>query len=96
MADLCEGGNEPPGSLKASNRTSHGNEVDLGGHVARLHQAKWTHAVTIWDPYVGKRGQGRPRLRWSDMCTKEEGKQWSRTAKNRVLWKELGKLIVNR
>ncbi|KAJ4427534.1 hypothetical protein ANN_25182 [Periplaneta americana] len=42
-------------------------------------------------PYVGKRGQGRPRLRWSDMFTREAGKQWSRTAKNRVLWKELGK-----
>ncbi|XP_069705586.1 uncharacterized protein [Periplaneta americana] len=50
----------------------------------------------MWDPYVGKRGQGRPRLRWSDMFTREAGKQWSRTAKNRVLWRELGKIIVNR
>ncbi|KAJ4437189.1 hypothetical protein ANN_17324 [Periplaneta americana] len=66
------------------------------GHVARLHQIRWTHAVTMWDSYVGKRGQGRPRLRWSDKFTKEAGKQWSRTAKNRVLWKELGKVIVNR
>ncbi|KAJ4428367.1 hypothetical protein ANN_24386 [Periplaneta americana] len=49
----------------------------------------------MWDPYVGKRGQGRPRLRWSDMFDKEEGKQWSRTAKNRVLWKELGKVMFS-
>ncbi|KAJ4442495.1 hypothetical protein ANN_04081 [Periplaneta americana] len=65
-----------------------------GEHVARLHQTRWTHAVTMWDLYVGKRGQGRPRLRWSDMFTKEVRKQWSRTAKNRVLWKELEKIIV--
>ncbi|KAJ4428492.1 hypothetical protein ANN_24529 [Periplaneta americana] len=46
-----------------------------GRHVARLHQTRWTRAITMWDPYVGKRGQGRPRLRWSDMFTKEAGKQ---------------------
>ncbi|KAJ4446472.1 hypothetical protein ANN_13168 [Periplaneta americana] len=45
-------------------------------------------------PLRRKRGQGRPRLRWSDMFTREAGKQWSRTAKNRVLWKELGKVII--
>ncbi|KAJ4431931.1 hypothetical protein ANN_20539 [Periplaneta americana] len=30
-----------------------------------------------WDPYVGKRGQGRPRLRWSDMFTKEMAPNFS-------------------
>ena len=61
-----------------------------GGHVARLHQARWTHVTTMWDPYTGKRGQGRPRLRWSDMFRKLVGKQWSTKAKDRTLWKELG------
>ncbi|KAJ4449935.1 hypothetical protein ANN_01342 [Periplaneta americana] len=55
-------------------------------------QKRWIHAVTMWNPYVGKRGQGILRFRWSDMFAREAGKQWSRTAKNRVLWKELGKI----
>ncbi|KAJ4443124.1 hypothetical protein ANN_04774 [Periplaneta americana] len=57
---------------------------------------RWTHAVTMWDLYVGKKGQGRPRLRWSDMFAKYAEKQWSMTAKNRVLWKELEKVMVSR
>ncbi|KAJ4440128.1 hypothetical protein ANN_08266 [Periplaneta americana] len=94
MAGLREGGNEHSGSLKAiCNRTSQGNEMKLGGHVARLHQTKWAHAVTIWDPYVGKRGQEDHGSDGLTCFIKEAGKQWSRTAKNRVLWKELGMVI---
>ena len=62
-----------------------------GGHVARLHQSRWTYAATMWDPYIGKRGQGRPRLRWADVFRKTTDKLWTRKAKDRKLWKELGK-----
>ena len=34
-----------------------------GGHVARLHPETWAHVATMWDLYMGKRGQGRPRRR---------------------------------
>ena len=30
-----------------------------GGHVAKLHPDIWAHEATMWDPYMGKRGQER-------------------------------------
>lgn len=62
-----------------------------GGHVARLQPERWAHAATIWDPYTGKRGRGRPRRRWADMFIAGAGKQWSRLARDRKKWKELEK-----
>ena len=62
-----------------------------GGHVERLHPGRCVHADTMLDPYLGKRGLGRPRRRWADIIIKEVGKQWSREAKDRKKWKELDK-----
>ncbi|PSN38170.1 hypothetical protein C0J52_14550 [Blattella germanica] len=62
-----------------------------GVHVARLQPERWAHAATIWDPYTGKRGRGRPRRRWADMFIAGAGKQWTRLARDRKKWKELEK-----
>lgn len=60
-----------------------------GGHVARLNPERWAYAATMWDPYTGKRRQGRPRRRWADILAARAGKQWSRIARDRKKWKEL-------
>ena len=38
----------------------------------------------------GRRNVGRQRTRWADQLKRLAGDQWSRSAKDRVLWKELG------
>ncbi|KAJ4451210.1 hypothetical protein ANN_02670 [Periplaneta americana] len=37
-----------------------------GGHVARLPGDRWAYRATMWDPWIGRRLQGRPRRRWAD------------------------------
>ena len=53
---------------------------------------KWGgHAATMWDPYAGKRGRGRPRHRWADILTAGAEKQWPIEINDRNKWKELEK-----
>jgi hypothetical protein len=59
-----------------------------GGHVARLDQERWTHAVRVWDPRPGGRSRGRPRLRWVQEFKRVVGAHWTMTAKDREKWKE--------
>lgn len=62
-----------------------------GGHVARQQQGRWAREITMWDPYIGKRTQGRPRRRWADTFKQKLGGHWSTIARNRNKWK----LLVN-
>jgi hypothetical protein len=39
-------------------------------------------------PREGRRNVGRQQTRWADQLKRLTGDQWSRSAKNRVLWKE--------
>jgi hypothetical protein len=48
---------------------------------------RWAHAVIMWDPYVGTRRQGDQD---ADTFTIGAGIQWSRRARNRKEWTELG------
>ena len=61
----------------------------LSGHFARVDNNRWTHKLTMWDPREGRRNVGRQRTRWADQLKRLAGDQWSRSAKDRVLWKEL-------
>ena len=61
------------------------------GHVARMDNKRWTHKLTMWDPKEGRRNVGSQRTRWADQLKRFAGDQWSRSAKYRVLWKELDK-----
>ena len=61
------------------------------GHVARMDNNRWTHKLTVWDPREGRRNVGRQRTRWADQLKRLAGDPWSRSAKDRVLWKELEK-----
>jgi hypothetical protein len=61
------------------------------GHVMRMDNNRRTHKLTIWDPSEGRRNVGRQRTRWADQLKRLAGDQWSRSAKDRVLWKELEK-----
>ena len=59
-------------------------------HVARMDN-RWTYKLTMWDPREGRRNVGLQRTRWADHLKRLAGDQWSRSAKDRVLWKELEK-----
>ena len=61
------------------------------GHVARMDNDRWTHKLTMSDPSEGRRNVGRQQTRWADQLKRLSGDQWSRSAKDRVLWKELEK-----
>ena len=61
------------------------------GHVARMDKNRWTDKLTMWDPRKGRRNVGRQRTRWAEQPKRLAGDQWSRSAENRVLWKELEK-----
>ena len=62
------------------------------GNVVRMDNKRWTHKLTMWDPKEGRRDVGRQRTRWVDQLKRLSGDQWSRSAKDRVLWKELENL----
>ncbi|KAJ4427702.1 hypothetical protein ANN_25354 [Periplaneta americana] len=79
MAGLCEGGNEPPGSLKARclRLRRHGagppdiirniksRRLRWAGHVACVGESGSAYRVLLWR-LDGKRPLGRPRRRWED------------------------------
>jgi hypothetical protein len=48
----------------------------------------------MWDPKEGRRNVGRQRTRWADQLKRLAGDQWSRSAKDSVLWKELEKNYI--
>ncbi|KAJ4436701.1 hypothetical protein ANN_16833 [Periplaneta americana] len=55
-----------------------------GGHVARQQQGRRARETTMWDPYIGRRTQGRPRRRWADTFKQQLGGNWSTIARNRT------------
>ncbi|KAJ2944653.1 hypothetical protein O0L34_g4008 [Tuta absoluta] len=59
------------------------------GHMARDKTGKWTRDVIQWYPRNGKRGRGRPYIRWDDDLKKVAGSQWMRKAQDRKTWKEM-------
>ena len=44
-------------------------------------------------PQRRQKERGRQRTRWADQLKRLAGDQWSRSAKDRVLWKELEKKL---
>ena len=60
-----------------------------GGHVARMHHLRWTQRTTLWDPRIGRRTAGRPKMRCVDDFIKTAGTQWSTQARNRATWRAL-------
>ena len=57
------------------------------GHVARMHDNRWTQRVTDWQPRNGKRSRGRQTRRWRDDIVQQKGMAWSRAAKDRERWR---------
>lgn len=50
---------------------------------------KQSKRVIIWYPRNGARNRGRQNKKWSDDIEKTSEKLWIRSAKDRLLWKEL-------
>ena len=47
--------------------------------------------MTFWVPHRGRRGRGRPSMRWVDEIKTLFGPSWVRKAKDKVIWKGLVK-----
>ena len=62
-----------------------------GGHVARMHHLRWTQQMTMWDPRIGWRTVGTPKMRWTDDFKKTAGTQWSTQAKEQSYMESSGK-----
>ena len=60
-----------------------------GGHVARMHHLLWMQQTTMWDPRIGQRTAGRPKMRWADDFKKTAGTRWSTQARSRATWRAL-------
>lgn len=58
------------------------------GHIARMHESRWTRRVLEWRPRADKRGRGRPPQRWTDDIRRHGGRDWMRRAKDRQDWKK--------
>ncbi|KAJ4434363.1 hypothetical protein ANN_22922 [Periplaneta americana] len=87
MAGLCEGGNEPPGSLKAICK-----RLRWAGHVARMGESRNAYRVLVGRPEE-KRPLGRPRRRLEDnikMDLREVGyddRDWINLAQDWDRWR---------
>lgn len=66
---------------------------DWAGHVCRMHRERWANVATKWHPRGGRRGRGRPRIRWSDDL-RTFNRKWSEKANNRDLWKNMGETFA--
>ena len=47
-------------------------------HIMRGKVDRWEKRVTEWRPYKGKRGKGRPKMRWRDELERRVGILWYR------------------
>ncbi|KAJ4428960.1 hypothetical protein ANN_25956 [Periplaneta americana] len=50
--------------------------------------------TTMWDPYIGRRTQGRPRRRWADTFKQQLGGNWSNIARNRNEWRQIVNKLI--
>jgi hypothetical protein len=72
----------------------------VGGHVARMGEKRGVYRVMV-GKYGGKRGLGRPRLRWEDNINvnpKEVGCEdmdWIDVAQDRDRWRALVNAVMN-
>ncbi|KAJ4439706.1 hypothetical protein ANN_07834 [Periplaneta americana] len=63
MAGLCEGGNEPPSSLKA--KVINERQLKWFGHVYRMREERKVKQV-MGMRVEGRKRRGRPRIKWED------------------------------
>ena len=63
------------------------------GHIAKMTDNRWTSRTTFWTPRGYTRNRGRQKTRWRDDLDQHK-RQWHRTAKDRSLWKNLGKAYI--
>lgn len=61
-------------------------KMQWAGHVARMHDGRWTEVISEWYPRELKRPIGRPPIRWEDFVSKQAGRTWRRRARQRELW----------
>ncbi|KAG7311380.1 hypothetical protein JYU34_002422 [Plutella xylostella] len=63
------------------------------GHVMRIKDQRWTKLTTEWIPRDGRRGVGRPLMRWSDEL-RAFHPLWWRFAHNRAAWNKMAKIFI--
>ncbi|KAJ0180391.1 hypothetical protein K1T71_003795 [Dendrolimus kikuchii] len=72
------------------NIIKHGFEENIeAGHITRLTDQRWTVKTTLWTGPQGKRGRGRPSMRWEEDIKKIAGPNWYQIAQDRDRWASL-------
>ncbi|KAJ4429527.1 hypothetical protein ANN_21696 [Periplaneta americana] len=97
MTGLCEGSNEPPGSLKASTRLATDLLDETRCQVLAISEKNFLQVKNL----LGKRHLGRPRRRWEDnikMDLREVGyddRDWINLAQDRDRWRAYVRTAMN-
>ena len=61
------------------------NKWKWAGHVARMHDNRWTYQLTDWRPMDGTRARGRPLKRWRDeLDAFWQSVAWKKFAQNKT------------
>lgn len=63
------------------------------GHIIRG-KNKWSKTITHWYPRDKTRKRGRPPKRWIDEIRTLAGSLWTRTARDRTIWRGLGEAFA--
>ncbi|KAJ4451868.1 hypothetical protein ANN_03346 [Periplaneta americana] len=66
-----------------------------GGHVTRMDHRRWTHRLTLWDPWIGRRRVGRQTTRCADFFKKKAGAHWTSSTRDRQLWRNLEATVLS-
>ncbi|KAJ4429935.1 hypothetical protein ANN_22139 [Periplaneta americana] len=79
MAGLCEGGSEPPGSVKAIYWPR--NQVARRyGHIQQMSQERWPMTLINWSPLGRRKKDGGGNINSKRLCfamfTKQEQRYW--------------------
>lgn len=63
------------------------------GHLQRRDDNRWAKKIENWIP-SGRRGLGRPKVRWKDDIEEHASFLWRRKSQRREAWRNLGKSYV--
>ncbi|MFH4979516.1 hypothetical protein AB6A40_006225 [Gnathostoma spinigerum] len=69
-------------------------KIQWARKLALMNVNNWARCSTQWQPRIGKRNRGRPKMRWRDSICKIAGQAWMRKATNDDIWSDLEEAFV--
>lgn len=73
--------------FKDANEDAMQRKLRWAGHVARMHDNRWTTRTTFWCPRNRIRPLGRPPDRWRKLLKEKVGTNWRRMAEDRETYR---------